>query len=73
MRYFDHAGFEDIQSRAQGVLSTPFAEVTIRPRALAYPLSVLACRADTWLEDHLQPVLKAVAWNIIITGRRAGE
>lgn len=69
--YFDDAGFEDIRTRAQGLLSTPFAEVILRPRALACPMSALACRVDAWLEDHFQPVLKAVAWNIIVTGRRA--
>ena len=71
--YFDRAGFEDIRTRAQGLLSTPFAEVTLRPSALAHPLSALACRVDTWLEDHFPLVLKSVAWNIIVTGRRAGE
>jgi trans-aconitate methyltransferase len=71
--YFDNAGFEDIRTRAQGLLSTPFAEVTLRPSALAHPLSALACRVDTWLEDHFPLILKAVAWNIIVSGRRAGE
>ena len=70
--YFEGAGFENIRTRAQGLLSTPFAEVTLRPSVLARPLSALACRIDTWLEDHFQRTLKAVAWNIIVTGRRAG-
>ncbi len=70
--YFEGAGFENIRTRAQGLLSTPFAEVTLRPSVLARPLSALACRIDTWLEDHFQRALKAVAWNIIVTGRRAG-
>lgn len=71
--YFDRAGFADIRTRAQGLLSTPFAEVTLRPGVLARPLSALACRVDAWLEDHCQGVLKAAAWNIIVTGRRAGK
>ena len=70
--YFDRAGFERIGTRAQGLLSTPFAEVTLRPSALARPLSVLACRVDAWLEEHFQRALKAIAWNIIVAGRRPG-
>lgn len=71
--YFEHAGFEDVMTRAQGLLSTPFAEVTLRPSALTRPLSALACRVDAWLEDHAQLLLRAMAWNIIVTGRRARE
>ena len=70
--YFEHAGFEEIRTRAQGLLSTPFAEIPLHPNVLARPLSALACRVDTWLEDHFRRILKAVAWNIIVTGRRAG-
>lgn len=72
VNYFDDAGFENIRTRAQGLLSTPFAEVTLRPGAIAHPLSALACRIDSWLEDQFPAILKAVAWNIIVTGRRAG-
>ena len=68
--YFNQAGFEQIRTRAQGLLSTPFAEVRLRPHTLAHPLSALACRADTWLEDHFDQILKTLAWNIIVTGRR---
>lgn len=71
--YFDQAGFEDVTTRAQGLLSTPFAEVPLRPRALILPLSTLACRVDAWLEDHFQRALKTVAWNIIVAGRRGAE
>ncbi len=70
---FEHAGFEEVRTRAQGLLSTPFAEVTLRPSALTQPLSALACRVDAWLEDHVQFLLRTIAWNIIVTGRRARE
>ena len=71
VEFFRDAGFEDIRTRAQGLLSTPFAEVMLGPRVLARPLSALCCRVDAWLETRLQPVLKPLAWNVIVAGRKA--
>lgn len=68
--FFRDAGFVDIRTRAQGLLSTPFAEVMLRPRALARPLSALCCRIDAWLERRMQRVLRPLAWNVVVAGRR---
>jgi len=70
---FDGAGFEGIRTRGQGMLSTPFAEVMLGPRAMTRSLSAIACRIDTWLEDHMQAIVGRLAWNVIVTGRRAGS
>ena len=71
--YFEGAGFEDVDARGQGLLSTPFAEVMLGPEVLARPLSAASCRIDAWLEEHMQPVLKRLAWNVVVFGRRAPD
>ena len=64
------AGFTQIRIIAQGVLSTPFAEVVMRPQWLALPLAHIACAADSVLDPTLGRLLPAVSWNLICVGRR---
>ncbi len=64
------AGLTDIRTRAQGVLSTPFAEVPIGPSFLTAPLSRAACAVDSVLETLLGPVLRPLSWNIIVAARK---
>ena len=71
VEYFERAGLDDINTSAQGLLSTPFAEVPLSPHALSHPMSRLACRIDAWLEDYFRNALKGVAWNVIVAGCRA--
>lgn len=72
LAHFGEAGFVSIESRGQGMLSTPFAEVMLGPCALARPLSAIACRVDAWLENRVQAIVKPLAWNIVVSGRRRG-
>lgn len=64
------AGFTEVGVRAQGLLSTPFAEVVMRPQWLARPLSAVACGLDTILDPTLGRVLPRLAWNAVCVGRR---
>jgi SAM-dependent methyltransferase len=66
---FEQAGLQDIQITPQGVFSTPFAEVVLRPAVLARALSALTCGLDTLLEETLSPLLGRVSWNLIAVGR----
>ncbi len=70
---FDHAGLVDVALAPQGVLSTPFAEVILRPAALARAASVVACAADRALESIAGPLLRPLSWNLVATGRRPGN
>ncbi len=64
------AGLTDIHVRAQGVFSTPFAEVPVGPAWLTAPLSRAACFADAILEKSLGQVLRPLSWNIIVAARK---
>lgn len=63
---FESAGLQQVRMRAQGVLSTPLAEVVFRPAAVFAPLARLCCAIDGWLERHAQPLLGPVSWNLIV-------
>jgi SAM-dependent methyltransferase len=67
---FERAGLADIRITPQGVFSTPFAEVVLRPGVAARALSALTCSLDTLIEETLSPLLGRVSWNLIAVGRR---
>jgi len=67
------AGFVDVRIRPQGLFSTPFAEVVLRPQAATYPVSAIACWADSALEAILGRALRCATWNLVAAGRRPGE
>jgi len=64
------AGFQDVLIKPQGVFSTPFAEVVLRPQFLTTPLSGLAALTDRCLESTLGGWLGRLSWNLIVAGRR---
>ena len=64
------AGLSEIRVTPQGLLSTPFAEVILRPAWLARLMSAVACTLDPVLEGLLGPVGRWVSWNLIGTGRK---
>lgn len=70
---FTEAGLGDIFLRPQGLLSTPFAEVIVRPLPLARMLAAPACTADRVLEKVAGPVLRHLSWNLIAAGRRPSK
>lgn len=66
---FEGAGLEEIAITPQGFLSTPFAELVLKPYALMVPLARLACTLDGVLEKHAASRLSALSWNLIGCGR----
>ncbi len=65
-----NAGFIDVAVKPQGLFSTPFAEVVMRPQWMTTPLSALACATDRFLEATLGQILSRSCWNLIVAGRR---
>lgn len=62
--------FANITVRPQGLFSTPFAEVPLRPQWLMSPLSMLSCRLDSILERTLGRLVSPLTWNVIVAARR---
>ena len=67
---FESAGLVDVHVTPQGVFSTPFAEVVLRPHGVADMLSRAACATDRTLEALAAPLLRPVSWNLVTIGRR---
>ena len=67
---FRDSGLHEIRVRPQGVVSTPFAEVPMRPAWLFMPLAWLACAIDSGLEGCCSRFLFRLSWNLIVTGCR---
>ena len=59
----------DIAVEFQGFLSTPFAQVVMRPQFLSVPLCRAAISTDRWLDARLPAPLKKLSFNIIVIGR----
>lgn len=66
---YEKAGFRDVAAIPQGYLSTPFAEVVLKPQLVFHPLARIACRFDLLLENRRIPGLARLAWNTIVYGR----
>lgn len=56
----------------QGLFSTPFAEVMLKPAILTGRLSALACETDRFLERSFPDKLKRFSWNLIVKGQYGG-
>jgi SAM-dependent methyltransferase len=69
-RLFSAAGFNEIQITPQGLFSTPFAEVPMRPDFLAGPAARLACIADSSMESRFAGIIRPLSWNLSAIGRR---
>lgn len=66
---FESSGLRDVRLRAQGLFSTPLAEVILRPDALFAPIARIAIGVDGWLERRLPRLLMPFAWNVVVAGR----
>lgn len=66
---FESAGLTDVEIIPQGVFSTPFAEVPMRPDWLVAPIARAACSADALFEPRLARFLKPLTWNLTAIGR----
>jgi SAM-dependent methyltransferase len=69
-RLFRAAGFVNVRTRPQGIISTPFAEVVLNPQFVTRPLATVACWFDTAAESLLWPLLAPVSWNLVAVGQR---
>ena len=69
---FERAGLEEIVIMPQGFVSTPFAEVVLKPFSLMAPLGRFACAVDGLLEKRSYSWLRSVSWNLIGCGRAPG-
>jgi SAM-dependent methyltransferase len=66
---FVQADLEVVEITPQGVFSTPFSEVILRPSAITAPLARAACAVDTLLERQHRLWLQSICWNLIGCGR----
>ncbi|MEM6487724.1 MAG: class I SAM-dependent methyltransferase [Pseudomonadota bacterium] len=69
----EEAGLEKVALAAQGLFSTPFAEVKLPPAALTRPLAAAACWADRGLERLAPGAMRRLSWNLVAYGRTAEE
>jgi len=67
---FQKAGLIGLKSYPQGIFSTPFAEVVIKPEFFINALSRLVCHLDYVLEKKFDRRIKRIAWNIVVAGRK---
>lgn len=67
---YSRAGLTEVVTKAQGFLSTPFAEVPLKPHVLAIPLSSCACLFDKILFSSGASVLAKLSWNVVAAGRK---
>jgi hypothetical protein len=69
-RIFVQSGLKDIEVRPQGLLSTPFAEMPLKPDWLAAGPARLTCWVDAKVESVLGSLLLPLSWNLIVVGRK---
>jgi hypothetical protein len=66
------AGLTAVAMIAQGVFSTPFAQVPMGLKVLTAPAARLACRVDGFLGQRAPGLMRALSWNLIAAGRKPG-
>lgn len=67
---FENVGLHNVKVIPQGLFSTPFAEVSMKPQWLFRPISTLACSTDTFLEKIGGQALSRLTWNLVVTGQK---
>lgn len=67
------SGFDNINIKAQGFFSTPFAEVRLYPGSFWLVFSKLAIWIDKLLESTAPNILSCVSWNIIAYARKTNS
>lgn len=68
--WMSSAGLQRTKLRFQGVLSTPFAEVMLKPGWFMSPMSKVACHLDLLIEKYCQRLLPKLAWNIVVAAQK---
>jgi hypothetical protein len=69
-RLFSQTGLADVEIRPQGIFSTPFAELPLKPDWLVATPSRVACWLDGTLERAMGSLLLPLSWNLVAVGRR---
>jgi SAM-dependent methyltransferase len=69
-RELNSAGLVNVETFAQGILSTPFAEVVLRPQFIIQLVANMACYCDRMMESLMAKTLRRVSWNLIAIGQR---
>lgn len=67
---FRDSGLATIRQQPQGLLSTPFAEVPMRPSWLTAPAARIACGLDRGIEAIAGRLLTPLTWNVIVAGQK---
>lgn len=67
---YECAGLRSVRIVPQGLFSTPFAEVPLKPQWLWVPISALACLTDKIVERLPAAVLQPLTWNLIVAGQK---
>ncbi len=62
-------GVQEPSVQYVGFLSTPFAEVILKPEWIFLPVSRLATAADIWLGRHLPRWLGWMSFKVVVRGR----
>ncbi len=67
---FVQAGLEVVAVVPQGIISTPLAEVPLRPQVLFSPVSRVCSWVDVVAENAAGSLLWPFAWNLVAVGQR---
>jgi len=67
---YNSANLQNIKVAPQGIFSTPFAEVLLKPDTLSVPLAKLSITLDKKIEQGLKKYLRPISWNLIAIGQR---
>lgn len=70
IQLFEGAGFTAVEVRPQGLFSTPFAEVPLRPDWLFAIPARLACSLDHFLIKHFGRFMLPCSWNLVVSATR---
>jgi hypothetical protein len=63
-------GFYVIQTKNQGFLSTPFAEIKLQPITIFLPLSLLCVLLDKVICKLPNFINQFFSWNIVVTAKK---
>ena len=62
--------FDCIKIKNQGFLSTPFAEVKLRPILIFYPLSLLSVFFDKLISKLPNSITQFFSWNVVVVAKK---
>lgn len=62
--------FDCIKIKNQGFLSTPFAEVKLRPILIFYPLSLLSVFFDKMISKLPNSITQFFSWNVVVVAKK---